>query len=371
MYECEGPGRLPVVKALKKGLELFIVKRDNLKTVIAGYPWFLDWGRDTFIFMRGMIAAGLIDDSLAILKAFASFEQRGTLPNIIYGETAGNRDTTDAQLWFIRCVQEIESLVPSSKDVDRLKKTCRSIVENYIAGTPNGIKVDSESALVYSPSHFTWMDTNYPACTPREGYPVEIQALWISALRYLGYDEMAQRAVESVKKYFKRPNGGYYDCLGASAGVGADSAIPEDTIRPNELFLITLGILEDSSILDETQELLIPGGIRSLNAGNPMYRGVYEGDEDTMRKPAYHNGTVWGWPFALYAEAIYKMRLGTAETSLQLLSGAVDNLNSGCLAHMSENADGDSPHAQKGCTAQAWSISELLRVWLLIDAEIN
>ena len=340
------------------------MKRDDLKTVIAGYPWFLDWGRDTFIFMRGMIAAGKIDDSIAILKAFAAFEENGTLPNIIYGTTAGNRDTTDAQLWFIRCVQEIDALGLKATEIAALKETCGSIVDNYIKGTPNGIRVDKESALVYSPSHFTWMDTNYPACTPRQGYPVEIQALWISALKYLGRDEMADKALKSVKKYFKRAYGGYYDCLAAPNGESAAAAVPEPTIRPNELFLITLGILDDVSILAETEELLIPGGIRSLEAGNALYKGVYEGDEDTSRKPAYHNGTVWGWPFALFAEALWMTGSVSAETALQLLAGAVENINAGTVAHMSENADGDAPHAQKGCTAQAWSVSELLRVWL-------
>ena len=108
----------------------------------------------------------------------------------------------------------------------------------------------------------------------------------------------------------------------------------------------------------------MPGGVRSLNAGHPQYRGVYSGVEDTERKPAYHNGTVWAWPFPQYAEALAATGSCPAETALQLLAGAVENLNCGCLCHMSEIADGDAPHAQKGCAAQAWSVSELLRVWL-------
>ena len=356
----------PVPDALAESLDLFIVRRDDLKTVIAGYPWFLDWGRDTFIFMRGMLAAGKVADAVKILKAFAAFEENGTLPNIIYGKTAGNRDTTDAQLWFIRCVQEVEAL---GVDVTELKKTCASLVDNYIKGTPNGIRMDAASALVWSPSHFTWMDTNYPACTPRIGYPVEIQALWISALAYTGRAELADRARASVRKYFKRPAGaGYFDCLAAPNGEPAAAAVPEQTIRPNELFLITLGVLDDPGILRETEELLVPGGVRSVEAGNPLYRGVYAGDEDTQRKPAYHNGTIWAWPFPLYAEALAMTKRCSNETALQLLAGAVENLNAGCLCHLSENADGDAPHAQKGCTAQAWSDSELLRVWLKLSA---
>ena len=356
---------LPLAEALRESLDLFIVRRDDLKTVIAGYPWFLDWGRDTFIFMRGMIAAGMIGDSVKILQAFASFEENGTLPNIIYGKTAGNRDTTDAQLWFIRCVEELEAAAGASAATARLRKTCESIVDNYTKGTSNGIKVDSASGLVWSPSHFTWMDTNYPACTPRVGYPVEIQALWISALRFLGRDDLAAKALGSLKRLFKRKEAsGYFDCLAAPNGESAADATPEDAIRPNQLFLITLGILDDPSILRATEELLVPGGMRSLNAGHPLYCGVYEGDEDTRRKPAYHNGTVWGWVFPLYAEALFKTDACSRESALSLLASSVENLNAGCLCHVSENADGDAPHAQKGCTAQAWSDSELLRVWL-------
>ena len=361
--------------ALKAALSLFIVRRDDLKTVIAGYPWFLDWGRDTFIFMRGMIAAGMHADALKILKAFAAFEENGTLPNIIYGKTAGNRDTTDAQLWFIRCVQELQAVADPSvcppADIDALVGTCLHIVDHYVSGTPNGIRMDSESGLVWSPAHFTWMDTNYPACTPRIGYPVEIQALWISALRFLGREELAEKALASVKRYFKTdgrsgkgPDRGYCDCLAAPCGEPAAQAIPEDTLRPNQLFLITLGILDDPSILEATEQLLIPGGIRSLAPGHVAYRGVYAGDEDTSRKPAYHNGTAWAWVFPLYAEAMAAVKACPAEVALQLLAGAVENLNTGCIGHISEIADGDAPHAQKGCAAQAWSVSELLRVWL-------
>jgi len=358
---------LPLADALRRALDLFIVRRDDLKTVIAGYPWFLDWGRDTFIFMRGMIAAGMLGDSVKILKAFAAFEENGTLPNIIYGETAGNRDTTDAQLWFVRCVQEAEA---AGVDVASLRKTCESIVENYVKGTPNGIKVDQGSGLVWSPSHFTWMDTNYPACTPRAGYPVEIQALWISALRYLGCDALAEKALASVKKLFKVPDGpGYFDCLDAPNGECAADAAPDGAVRPNQLFLLTLGVLDDASALAATEELLVPGGIRSLNAGHSLYKGVYAGDEDTSRKPAYHNGTVWAWQFPQYAEALAAVGAASRETALQLLSSAVENLNSGCVCQMSEIADGDAPHAQKGCTAQAWSVSETLRVWLKLSRE--
>ncbi|MBR7180902.1 MAG: glycogen debranching enzyme N-terminal domain-containing protein [Kiritimatiellae bacterium] len=361
-------GLLSVPDALKESLKLFIVRRDALKTVIAGYPWFLDWGRDTFIFMRGMIAAGMIEESIDILEAFARFEEKGTLPNIIHGKTAGNRDTADAPLWFVRCVKELDDMgaLPVSKAA-LLRKTCRSIVENYMAGTPNGIKTDLESMLVWSPSHFTWMDTNYPAATPREGYPVEIEALWISALDYTGFKDLAAKATASLEKLFRWEHG-YRDVLEAPGGESAAAARPSDAIRPNQLFLVSLGVVDDRSIVEAVLELLVPGGIRTLQPWHRLYKGRYTGDEDTSRKLAYHNGTVWAWPFPMLAEALVSTGMASKETALAVLASAVENINSGALAHMSEICDGDSPHAQKGCIAQAWSESELLRVWLRITA---
>ena len=369
--EYEPTGVLPIETAAWRGMELFIVKRDELKTAIAGYPWFLDWGRDTFIFMRGMIAAGMTADSVAILRAFAAFEEGGTLPNIIYGKTAGNRDTSDAQLFFIRCVRELAEQGGSgvkAADIAELKKTCKNIVSFYKIGTANGIRMDAESGLIWSPTHFTWMDTNYPACTPRVGYPVEIEALWVSALEFVGEKALAEKARVSIKRYFLKSGGGCWDCLAAPNGESAAQAVPEETVRPNMLFLVTLGIVKEVSIVRAAEELLVPGGIRTLNADNPLYRGTYAGDEDTSRKPAYHNGTVWAWPFPLYAESLVAVGLATKAEARQILASAVENLNAGCLCHMSEIADGDAPHAQKGCTAQAWSISELLRVWRLMGS---
>jgi len=385
---------MPVPDALTRALDLYIVRRDDVKTVIAGYPWFLDWGRDTLIFLRGAIAAGKTDDALKILVAFARFEENGTLPNIIYGETAGNRDTVDAQLWFILAVRDLATKV--GKKVLRtdcggrtLADVMESIAANYVKGTPNGIRVDAASGLVWAPSHFTWMDTNYPACTPRHGYSVDIQAMWIAALRFLGgkWGDLAERASRSLARLFATSQDGgrgatalpsapqpyLCDCLDAPNGEAAADARQDPAIRPNQLFALALDALPADAaalragVLAATERLLVPGGIRSLAAGHPLYKGVYAGDEDTVRKPAYHNGTVWAWPFALYAEALAASGRASAETALSLLASSVENINSGCLCHISEIADGDAPHAQKGCRAQAWSVSELLRVWLALS----
>ncbi len=360
--------------ALREALRLFVVRRDDVKTVIAGYPWFLDWGRDTFIFLQGAIPGGFVKEALDIVEAFARFEENGTLPNIIYGETAGNRDTVDAPLWFIR------TLAVLGEKAARFRPVAESIVAHYVTGTPNGIRVDPASGLVWSPSHFTWMDTNYPACTPRVGYPVEIQALWIAALRYLGgarWTALADRATASLARLFAAPGHvGLADCLDAPDGEPAAQATPDWGVRPNQLFAVSLGAFDalaparrqalERAVVRATARLVVPGGVRSLAADDARYRGVYAGDEDTARKPAYHNGTVWAWPFPLYAEALVKTHLASKATARSLLASAVENLNAGCVCHLSEIADGDAPHAQKGCRAQAWSVSELLRVWLAL-----
>jgi predicted glycogen debranching enzyme len=207
---------------LLQALSAFVVTRGTGKTIIAGYPWFLDWGRDTFIAARGLLAAGMLEEVKQIALTFARFEQNGTLPNTIFGEDASNRDTSDAPLWFGVVCEELQS------DLDQLRplpgrtlhQVLESIASNYINGTPNGIRMDPGSGLVWSPSHFTWMDTNYPACTPRAGYPVEIQALWIRLLRQLAslsggpeaqrWIALAEQAQSSVEKLFWSEEKGYY-----------------------------------------------------------------------------------------------------------------------------------------------------------------
>jgi len=369
--------------ALREAMKLFIVRRDDVKTVIAGYPWFLDWGRDTFIFLRGAIPAGFVTEALQIVTAFGRFEENGTLPNIIHGDTAGNRDTTDAQLWFILAVRDLCAHIKRAKLLATdcgggrtLKDVVESIAENYVKGTPNGIRVDEASGLVWSPSHFTWMDTNYPACTPRIGYPVEIQSLWIAALRFLGgkkWNALADKAADSLVRLFSNGNG-LADCLDAPNGEPAAIARRDDAVRPNQLFALSLGVVPSDGelareIVRATSRLVIPGGVRSLASDDPRYRGRYTGDEDTSRKPAYHNGTVWAWPFPMFAEAAAACGALTRDEALSLLATSVENLNAGCVCQVSENADGDAPHAQKGCRAQAWSASELFRVWSALDRD--
>jgi len=413
----------PFEKQLLRAAKQFVVRRNQGKTVIAGYPWFLDWGRDTFIAARGLLAAGMVDEVKHILLTFAKFEKDGTLPNAIYGETVTNRDTSDAPLWFALACEEAahkagqaSSLSRSGKMPDPLysapvgdsgrtiRDVLTSIATNYAKGTPNGIRMDADSALVWSPSHFTWMDTNFPAGTPREGYPIEIQALWIRLLRQLEkisggaeqkkWQALAERATVSLGKLFWLEERDYYaDLLIAKNGQSAAGAKADDALRGNYLFAVSLGLVTGERAkrcVEAAQKyLVVPGALRSLaplpvsvplpicgNNGqllnNPAepYWGHYEGDEDTCRKPAYHNGTAWTWTFPVFCEALARAWdfSPAAVAAARAYLGSLDQLmNAGCLGQVPEILDGDTPHTQRGCDAQAWGVTEALRVWKLLQ----
>jgi len=388
-------------EAMGNSMKQFIVKRDAFQTVIAGYPWFLDWGRDTLICLRGIIAAGLLEESENILLQFAQFEKGGTIPNMIRGNDDNNRETSDAPLWLFVACNELMAAHGNEKLLKRdcggrtLKEVLVSLATGLINGTENGIAVDHGSGLVFSPSHFTWMDTNYPAGTPREGYPIEIQALWNYALNMLAkidtspeWATFAKQVEQSILELFVVEADDFTylaDCLAAPAGTSARDAEVDDALRSNQLFAITLGAVTDTdlckSIIEACEQLLIPGAIRSLadrpvhrptpvhndgqllNDPNHPYWGQYTGDEDTRRKPAYHNGTAWTWPFPSYAEALVMVYGEKARgTALAILGSASDVINNGCLRQSPEVIDGDTPHIQRGCGAQAWGVTELYRM---------
>ena len=402
--EEEETGAETFTKILKTSLDHYVVKRGDLKTVIAGYPWFLDWGRDALIFVRGLVAAGNMADARDIIIQFARFEKQGTLPNMIQAENAANRDTSDAPLWLVTaCVDLVraeadEQFIDSDCGGRSMRQIFLSIGQSIIAGTPNGVHMDPDSGLIFSPTHFSWMDTNHPAGTPRQGYPIEIQALWHAALCFLAkidsaetinaWQRLAQQVQDAILRHFWQPDLGYLaDCLHAAPGQPAKDATADDALRPNQLLAITLGAIKEPQkckhILAACQELLVPGAIRSLadrpvrhgieihhngkliNDPHHPYQGRYEGDEDTRRKPAYHNGTAWTWLFPSFAEA-WAMTYGkeSTETALSWLTGSAPLIEHGCLGHIPEILDGDYPHTARGCDAQAWGASELLRVWL-------
>jgi len=417
-------------KQLLHAAKQFVVRRGEHMTVIAGYPWFLDWGRDSLICARGLLAAGMAAEVKHALLTYARFEENGTMPNTIHGDDTSNRDTSDAPLWFGVACEEAAARDKKTgakfydTTVDQKGRTLhdvlRSIAANYIKGTPNGIRMDSDSALIWSPSHFTWMDTNHPAGTPREGYPIEIQALWIRLLRQLEnisadvgvhalacppdklklelqqqkkWRELAGRATASFEKLFWLEDKGWFaDVLLAKSGQHAVEAKADDALRSNYLFAVSLGLISGERakrcVAAAQKYLVVPGALRSLaplpvSTPLPIYGGDgrllnnpvepywprYEGDEDTRRKPAYHNGTAWTWTFPIFCEALARAwdfspdAVATAKAYLGSMEGL---MNEGCLGQIPEILDGDAPHTQRGCDAQAWGVTEALRVWKLL-----
>lgn len=405
MPEADGLGRQLALAA-----HAFVVRRGSGKTVIAGYPWFLDWGRDSLICARGLLAAGLHDEVKQLLITFGRFEENGTLPNSIHGEDASNRDTSDAPLWYgVVCEDAAagnESLYETKVDPRgrTVASVLRGIAEGYKRGTPNGIRMDAQSALIWSPKHFTWMDTNFPAGTPRAGYPVEIQVLWIRLLHQLSrfgpnserqsWRALADHAEASLLKYFWIEEAGYLaDLLVAQAGQPAAAAVRDNALRSNCLFAVSFGLVSGERaqrcVEAARRHLIVPGALRTLaplpvspplpvhgNDGrllnNPTepYWGRYEGDEDTRRKPAYHNGTAWTWTFPTFCEALARAWdfQPSAVAAAKAYLGSIDRLlEKGCLGQLPEILDGDAPHQQRGCDAQAWGVTEALRVWRLLN----
>jgi predicted glycogen debranching enzyme len=397
-------------RQLAIAIQAFVARREKGKTVIAGYPWFLDWGRDTLICARGLLAAGMTEEVLDILATYGGYVEGGTLPNQILGENASNRDTSDAPLWFGIACEELAALMGrdvyarrTHRDGRTLLEVLRAIACGYQAGTPNGIRLDVESGLIWSPFHFTWMDTNYPASTPREGYPVEIQVLWVRLLRQLArvdpesrvvWENLADRATASLQRLFWLEGQGYWsDLLIAKAGTPAAQAVIDNALRSNFLFGIALGVLNGErakeAVRAAASHLVVPGALRTLaplpvdpplavhhpqtgqllNDPAEPYWGRYEGDEDTRRKPAYHNGTAWVWTFPTFCEALARAWDFSPEAVAAARSylGSLDILMAeGCAGQLPEILDGDAPHQQRGCDAQAWSATEALRVWKLL-----
>jgi predicted glycogen debranching enzyme len=408
---------------LHRAAQAFLSRRGKSETVIAGYPWFLDWGRDTLICARGLLAAGLAEEVRELLLTFARFEQAGTLPNTIHGDNVSNRDTTDAPLWFSLGCEELAA-AERAKARQKSKAALRSfyhdqvddagrtiaevlisIAEGFLRGTPNNIRVDQDSALVWSPSHFTWMDTNHPAGTPREGYPVEIQVLWIRLLRQLArlempragksYAELAALAETSFHRFYWLDKPGWFaDGLLMKNAGPAHAAQPDQALRSNGLFAVSLGLVTGERaqrcVEAARRHLVIPGALRSLaplpvtpplpihgkdgrllnNPAEP-YWGKYEGDEDTRRKPAYHNGAAWTWTLPVFCEALMRawdFAPAAVAAARAYLGSMAQIMGENCLGQIPELLDGDVPHQQRGCDAQAWGVTEALRVWELIKS---
>ncbi|MHB8155328.1 MAG: 4-alpha-glucanotransferase, partial [Candidatus Omnitrophota bacterium] len=379
----------------------FIAKRYEFSTVIAGYPWFSDWGRDTFICFDGVLESGMYDIAKKLLLAFGKFEDKGMLPNIIMGETAGNYDTVDAPLLYVLSVKSYidatgdESILDECLGARNVAGVIESIIDGYIRGTRNGIHMDNYSKLIWSPSHFTWMDTNFPACTPREGFTVENNARWYMALRFvacvldrkgelpkaLGLDVIAQEAKDNFNRLFwTEQDGGYLaDCIDAQWSQVACSGKIDLSIRPNQLIAVLAGDLlsrekKEAVVKIVERKLLVPCGLRTLSEDNLpgkyyQYQGHYWGDEDFRRKPAYHNGTSWPHLFGDWALAYvgaYGVSQKNIDYVLSYFAPLEEHLAYAGVGSVSEIMDGNFPHWPRGCDAQAWSVANNLAAYLKI-----
>jgi predicted glycogen debranching enzyme len=371
---------------LANAADQYIVSRGDQKTVIAGYHWFSDWGRDTMIALPGLtLPTGKHDAARSILRTFAKHVDQGMLPNRFpdAGETP-EYNTVDATLWFFEAARAYLVYTSDLEFVrDELYPVFADIISWHVRGTRYGIKVDPSGLLTSGESgvQLTWMDAKVGdwVVTPRRGKPVEIQALWYNALCIMEdlahrfgdepgqkrYRNMATVASWSFNRLFWNENTGcLYDVT--------NGAPPDPSIRPNQIFAVSLkhSMLSSEhakSVVEKVhQHLLTPYGLRSLAPSDPQYRGRYTGGP-TERDGAYHQGTVWPWLLGPFITAYVKVNGGSDAARRQAaawLAPLEDHLADGGLGYISEIFDGDPPQLPRGCMAQAWSVAEVLRAYV-------
>ena len=373
----------PLVRALTAAADQFLVRRGEEWTVIAGYPWFTDWGRDTMISLPGLtLFTGRSDIAKSILRNFARQTDMGMLPNrfVDSGEKA-EFNTVDATLWFFEAAR---AYAAATNDYDFLRHELypvfTQIIDFHIKGTRYNIKVE-ENGLLHAGApgaQLTWMDAKIGdwVVTPRSGKPVEIQALWYNALRIMEdlaarFDDEARRkqcsclallASETFNRIFWNSDVQcLYDVI--------DGDLPDKSIRPNQIFAVSLrhsmlSAERARAVVDIVErELLTRVGLRTLNSFDPQYRGTYQGDQRS-RDSAYHQGTVWPWLLGPFVSAYVKVNAGSAQArsrARDILRGIESHMTEAGLGQISEVFDGASPHRPGGCFAQAWSVAETLR----------
>jgi predicted glycogen debranching enzyme len=378
------------VQQLTLAADQFLVERRSApdprtsasRTVIAGYHWFNDWGRDTMISLPGLtLATGRPAEAADILRAFGPYVRDGLLPNNFPddGGADPSYNTADAALWYVWAVHAYAEATGDEALVDDLLGALRDVVDCYARGTRYGIGVDPADGLLRAGEpglQLTWMDAKLGdwVVTPRIGKPVELNALWYNALRTLasllavrdgpaadGYAAQAERARLSFLARFRRP-----ECRHLADVV--DGPDGDDwTLRPNQILAVSLpfplleGAAAEPVVEAVGQALLADVGLRSLAPDDPAYHGAYTGGPG-QRDGSYHQGPVWAWLLGPYVEAHYRV-YGDRAAALALLEPIEHHLRDAGLGTVSEIFEGDPPYLPRGCIAQAWSVAEILRVW--------
>ncbi len=377
---------------LERSADAYLVRRGAGRTIIAGYPWFTDWGRDTFIALRGLcLATGRFADARDILVEWSGAVSEGMLPNRFpdHGELP-EFNAVDASLWFVIAASELlgavgaRSTIVSRDDRKALEIAILKIVAGYAAGTRFGIRMDVDGLLAAGVPgvQLTWMDARVGdrVITPRIGKPVEIQALWLNALSIAaGLDPRWREAFErGMHAFSDRFWNEERDCLADVVDVDHVPGTRDETCRPNQI--LAAGGLPIALITGERarrlvdcveQRLLTPLGLRSLAPGEPGYAARYEGDS-AARDAVYHQGTVWPWLMGSFMDAWLSVRGNTeaarVEARLRFVEPLIAHLDEAGLGHVSEIADAEQPFTPRGCPFQAWSLGELLRVQRLMLA---
>ncbi len=380
------PDDPPEVRGLVLAADQFIARRhipDGMQghTVIAGYPWFADWGRDTMIALPGLtLATGQYEIAAGLLRTFARFIDQGMLPNMFpRAGTAPQYNTVDAALWYIEAVRAYHAATGDDVLLAELFPALREIITWHRRGTRYNIHADPADGLLYAGEEklqLTWMDAKIDdwVVTPRIGKPVEVNGLWYNALTsmatfadHLGepsgdYHSGAEQARLGFERFWNEEAGFCFDVLDGPAG-------NDSTLRPNQLLAVSL----HHSPLDQDRArrivdacaryLYTPHGLRSLDPRHQDYVGTYGGDQ-VKRDSVYHQGTAWAWLMGPFVEAHLKA-YGDAAAARSYLLPLLRHLTGGCVGSLGEIFDGDPPFKPRGAFAQAWSVAEVLRVWML------
>ena len=371
---------------LERSADAYLVRRGAGKTIVAGYPWFTDWGRDTFIALRGLcLATGRLDEAGAILEEWAGAVSEGMLPNLFPdGTSSPEFNSVDASLWYLIAMSEyMGASAAAGRRVignrrERLQEAFGEIVTGYARGTRYGIRADADGLLAAGEPgvQLTWMDAKVGdwVVTPRIGKPVEIQALWINALRIASSftdafrDLLAEATASFERRFWNADAGCLYDVVDVDHRAGA----VDGSLRPNQIFAVgglPFPLVEGERarrVVDAVEaKLATPLGLRSLSPDDPRYAGRYEGGV-RERDGAYHQGTVWPFLAGAFVDAWVRTRGGgetvKREARDRFLAPLMAHLDDAGLGHVSEIADGDSPHTPRGCPFQAWSLGELIRL---------